>query len=75
MSQEVLDSLTGATRKNIFVETWAFIRRWPVIPGAILIVLVLSVVFAPVLSPQGPLENNLREQATSAKWWMKSSCA
>ena len=62
MSQEVLDSLTGATRRNIFVESWAFIRRWPVIPGVILIVLVVSVAFAPVLSPQGPLENNLRDR-------------
>ena len=62
MSQEVLDSLTGATRKNVFVEFWAFIRRWPVVPGVILILLVVAVVFAPLLSPQGPLENNLRDR-------------
>ena len=41
-------SLSGAFR---------FTRRWPVIPGLILVVLLVSAIFAPWLKPHDPLTN------------------
>tara|TARA_B100000945_G_C20404515_1_gene609256 strand:+ start:981 stop:1904 length:924 start_codon:yes stop_codon:yes gene_type:complete len=44
------------------------IRRWPVIPILILSVMVFIAVFAPLISPMGPKEINLRGRAAPPIW-------
>ena len=39
---------------------WGFMRRYPVIPIVILVLLVTCAVFAPLLSPHDPVRGNLR---------------
>ena len=43
----------------------SFVTRWPIIPLAILVVLILAAVFAPVITPYDPLDGNLRERLAS----------
>lgn len=43
-------------------SAWQFVRRWPVLPIAVLAILVLSAIFAPLISPYDPLENRLAER-------------
>jgi peptide/nickel transport system permease protein len=38
-----------------FGAFWQFLRRWPVIPGIIIAILVFSSIFAPVIKPHDPL--------------------
>ncbi|MBC63613.1 MAG: peptide ABC transporter permease [Chloroflexi bacterium] len=44
------------------------IRRWPVIPILILSIMVFIAVFAPLISPMGPKEINLRGRAAPPFW-------
>ena len=44
------------------------IRRWPVIPILILSIMVFIAVFAPLISPMGPKEINLRGRAAPPIW-------
>ena len=41
-------------RGNILIRIWQFNRRWPVLPATVLILLVLSSIFAPLLAPTEP---------------------
>ncbi|MEX0762784.1 MAG: ABC transporter permease [Dehalococcoidia bacterium] len=41
-------------------NTWLFIRRWPIIPIAILVLLVLTAAFAPWIAPHGEQQSDLR---------------
>jgi peptide/nickel transport system permease protein len=44
------------------------IRRWPIIPVAILTVFVFSAAFAPWISPHDPTEASLRDRNTPPVW-------
>lgn len=47
---------------------FAFLRRWPVIPAAVLITVGLSAIFAPILAPHDPNQQNLRAQYIPPSW-------
>ena len=38
--------------------SWQFLRRWPVIPGLVIVVLLFSAIFAPWIKPYDPLESH-----------------
>ena len=38
--------------------SWRFLRRWPVIPGIVIVVLLFSAIFAPWIKPYDPLESH-----------------
>ncbi len=38
--------------------SWQFLRRWPVIPGLVIVVLLFSAIFAPWIKPYDPLEGH-----------------
>ena len=66
-----LDAVIGQKRApwlELSVRSWQFLRRWPVIPMGVLIVLVVSAVFAPLLAPQDPLEQDLRARNAPPFW-------
>ena len=44
----------GRNRSNIIARVWQFNRRWPVLPGFILLLLVVTAIFAPLISPTEP---------------------
>ena len=49
-------------------KAFGVFRRWPVIPIFILSVLVISAIFAPLVAPNDPLQQDLRAR-TSAPFW------
>ena len=49
-------------------RAWDFIRRWPVIPGVILALLVFSAAFAPIVAPHSPYDQSLRDRTTAPSW-------
>lgn len=44
-------------------------RRWPIIPGVVLTALVFAAVFAPWISPMGPIDQNLRARTAPPFWY------
>ena len=55
------------------LDAWQLQRRWPVLPLFILLVLIVAGVFAPLISPQDPLYNELRESRAPPVWYDKGS--
>ena len=49
-------------------RTWYALRRWPIIPALILVVLILSGVFAPFIAPHEPNFTALRERNAPPVW-------
>ena len=45
-----------------------FVREWPVLPAAILVVFAVFAIFAPLLSPHDPTHGQLNERATPPAW-------
>ncbi len=55
------------------IATWPqkvffVLRRWPVIPGIILALMVISAIFAPWLAPHGPYKNTLSDRLVPPAW-------
>ena len=48
--------------------TWYALRRWPIIPGVVIITLVLTGIFAPLLAPQDQFKQNLRARNAPPAW-------
>ena len=55
-------------RKGFIPVTWRFFRRWPVIPGFIVFVLILSAIFAQWIAPHDPLRGDLFESGRPPVW-------
>ena len=47
---------------------WFFIRRWPVIPVAILALLIISAMFAPLIAPKSPTKAVLTHRNAAPIW-------
>ena len=47
-------------QRNLLWRAWITFRRWPVIPMAILSLMIIFAIFAPLLSPNDPLKQSLR---------------
>ena len=52
-----------------FVYAWSFSRRWPIIPGLVLLMLVTLAIFAPLVSPFEPNDQNLRRTFARPFWY------
>lgn len=55
------------------VRVWDFLRQWPVVPGTIVAVLLVSAVFAPLLAPHDPIKQDLRSRNLPPFWYEKGS--
>ena len=58
----------GAQRPGIFAGAWRFSRRWPIIPAAILVVMIVFAVFAPLLTTHNQEYGDLRATNTPPSW-------
>lgn len=54
-------------------RAWHFVRRWPVIQGGVLSLLILAAVFAPLVAPYDPIRQNLRLRNTPPAWTAEGS--
>ncbi len=52
-----------------------FIKRWPIIPGVIMLVIVVGAVFAPVIAPYEPRDGDLRARHIPPVWLEGGSTA
>lgn len=58
----------GVEEKTFGQKFWYVLRRWPLMPILILVLMIFAGVFAPLLSPMGPREINLRGRAAPPTW-------
>ncbi len=49
-------------------STWMFLRRWPVLPMAVLATLIFCGVFAPVLATHDPYSGSIRSRQQPPPW-------
>ncbi len=61
--------ITLAQRDSFFHRTGNLFRRWPVVSIAIISILAFVAIFAPLLSPQSPIESNLRDRNAPPFWY------
>lgn len=54
--------------RTVFGRGYAFLRRWPILPGIVLGALVLSALFAPWIAPQAPNVQALRDRNAPPVW-------
>ena len=47
---------------------WYLLRRWPIIPGVVMTILVIFALFAPFVSPKDPNKQNLRVRNAPPIW-------
>ena len=47
--------------------------NWPIVPGAVIIILVIVAIFAPLIAPHSPLLNTLRSRNTPPVWYDEGS--
>ena len=55
-------------RKSTTGRYWSEFRRWPVLPGLIILLLVTVAIFAPLLAPHDPERSSLRDRHTPPMW-------
>ena len=48
-----------AQRGSILSQTLYVFRRWPILPLIVLVLLLVTCIFAPQISPNDPIEQNL----------------
>ena len=53
--------------------TWRFVRRWPVIPGVVLIMMAMFAIFSNLIAPYGPFGGELREALSPPVWYPEGS--
>jgi peptide/nickel transport system permease protein len=58
---------------SLVTKTLDFLRRWPVLPGAILGIMVIMAIFAPLIAPHPPLKANLHERNAPPVWYDRGS--
>ncbi len=54
--------------RSLLSTGYAFVRRWPILPGIVLAALVLSAIFAPWIAPQAPNVQALRDRNAPPVW-------
>lgn len=52
---------------------WAEFRRWPAIPVAVVVLLVVSALFAPLLAPHDPTRGSLRDRNLPPAWFAEGT--
>ena len=67
--QYTVTELAELGKTSRLKDTLYVLRRWPLIPFFILIVLVVCAAFAPILAPHDPVEDQLRAVLASPAWY------
>lgn len=73
MAQAEISIVSQPKRMAAPVRLLEFLRRWPVIPVAVLIVLATMAIFAPLITSHSPIKGNLRERNLPPAWYANGS--
>ncbi len=55
-------------RRGVLPAAWRFVREWPLIPGAMVAILIIAAITAPWISPHNPLRGNLMKSGQPPVW-------
>ena len=58
-----------APRRNILSVAWAFVRAWPVLPGVVILLMLVTAVFAPLIAPSDPRKQSLADSRHPPVWF------
>ena len=61
-------ALDHAQRRNLLSAGWAFVRAWPIIPGAVVVLMIITAVFAPLVAPSDPRKQSLADSRHAPVW-------
>ncbi len=64
-----LESIERATNQTMLSKVLYVLRRWPVFPIFIIVTLIISAVFAPIVSPNDPIKQDLRARSDAPFWY------
>lgn len=67
--EQTQSEIAFAQRNDFFRRTANLFRRWPVVSIVIISILALVAIFAPLISPQSPIESNLRDRNAPPFWY------
>ena len=64
-----LENIERATQQTLISKVMYVLRRWPVFPIFIIVTLVVSAVFAPIIAPNEPIKQDLRAKTDAPFWY------
>lgn len=64
-----LANIERAANQTLFRKTLYVLRRWPVFPIFIIAALIVCAVFAPLISPNDPIKQDLRAKTDAPAWY------
>ena len=64
----VPDARALEARSGWLAVSWRFVREWPVIPGALVLLLFFAAIAAPLVSPHDPLKGDLFKSGQPPVW-------
>ena len=59
----------SARRRNILSAAWAFLRAWPILPGVVVLLMIVTAVFAPLIAPSDPRKQSLADSKHPPVWF------
>ncbi len=78
MAGQIVSPILGPGRTGalaILGRAWFAFRRWPILPGIVLLVLVVTGVFAPLLAPHDPNLQDLMLRNAPPAWYPDGTSA
>ncbi|MCY3544556.1 MAG: ABC transporter permease [Chloroflexota bacterium] len=64
-----LENIERANQQTLISKVLYVLRRWPVFPIFIIVTLVVSAVFAPIIAPNEPIKQDLRAKTDAPFWY------
>ena len=64
-----LADIQRANRQDLLSRFLYVLRRWPIFPIFIILTLIVSAVFAPFVSPNDPVKQDLRAKTDAPFWY------
>ena len=60
----------SVNKQNLYflMRAWKFIRDWPILPGVVMGLLVISAIFAPLIAPSDPRTQSLADRNHQPVW-------
>ena len=70
MSNQTLSDIDqlGTLQPGMAGKVWLAIRRWPILPVVVLVLLIVAGLFAPIIAPQDPLDQTLSLRNNPPFW-------
>ena len=63
-----------AERGSVIRQTFYVFRRWPILPMIVMVLLLVTGIFAPQISPNDPVEQNLSFRNMKPTWGQANPC-